>query len=67
MELYKPIQQWLQVGKEVIKDRVSIIYNIPKHQGYSDNKNKTPWPNCSFFGLYDGHGEMPHAIFWEII
>ena len=38
------------------EDRVSIIYNIPKPQGYSDNKNKTPWPNCSFFGLYDGHG-----------
>ena len=51
------------MGKEVIKDRVSIIYNIPKPQGYFDNKNKTPWPNCSFFGLYDGHGEMPHAIF----
>ena len=37
------------------EDRVSIIYNIPKPQGYTDNKNN-PWPNCSFFGLYDGHG-----------
>ena len=37
------------------EDRVSIIYNIPKPQGYNENKN-TPWPNCSFFGLYDGHG-----------
>ena len=37
------------------EDRVSIIYNIPKPQGYNENK-KTPWPNCSFFGLYDGHG-----------
>ena len=37
------------------EDRVSIIYNIPKPQGYTDNK-KNPWPNCSFFGLYDGHG-----------
>ena len=39
------------------EDRVSIIYNIPKPQGYVQNKNNnTPWPNCSFFGLYDGHG-----------
>ena len=37
------------------EDRVSIIYNIPKPQGYNENKN-SPWPNCSFFGLYDGHG-----------
>ena len=37
------------------EDRVSIIYNIPKPQGYNENKN-IPWPNCSFFGLYDGHG-----------
>jgi serine/threonine protein phosphatase PrpC len=37
------------------EDRVSIIYNIPKPQGYIENKN-THWPNCSFFGLYDGHG-----------
>ena len=37
------------------EDRVSIIYNIPKPQGYNENKN-LPWPNCSFFGLYDGHG-----------
>ena len=37
------------------EDRVSIIYNIPKPSGYSQNKN-IPWPNCSFFGLYDGHG-----------
>ena len=39
------------------EDRVSIIYNIPKPQGYIENKNNNiPWPNCSFFGLYDGHG-----------
>ena len=37
------------------EDRVSIIYNIPKPSGYSQTKN-IPWPNCSFFGLYDGHG-----------
>ena len=37
------------------EDRVSIIYNIPKPQGYIENKN-SHWPNCSFFGLYDGHG-----------
>ena len=38
------------------EDRVSIIYNIPKPPGYSENRNNIPWPNCSFFGLYDGHG-----------
>ena len=38
------------------EDRVSIIYNIPKPSGYSENKKNGPWPNCSFFGLYDGHG-----------
>jgi protein phosphatase 2C family protein 2/3 len=38
------------------EDRVSIIYNIPKPSGYSENKKNVPWPNCSFFGLYDGHG-----------
>ena len=39
------------------EDRVSIIYNIPKPPGYSQAKNNNiPWPNCSFFGLYDGHG-----------
>ena len=39
------------------EDRVSIIYNIPKPAGYSQSKNNNiPWPNCSFFGLYDGHG-----------
>ena len=39
------------------EDRVSIIYNIPKPPGYSESKNNNmPWPNCSFFGLYDGHG-----------
>ena len=39
------------------EDRVSIIYNIPKPSGYSQSKNNNkPWPNCSFFGLYDGHG-----------
>ena len=39
------------------EDRVSIIYNIPKPPGYIENKNNNiSWPNCSFFGLYDGHG-----------
>ena len=39
------------------EDRVSIIYNIPIPSGYSQSKNNNkPWPNCSFFGLYDGHG-----------
>jgi len=39
------------------EDRVSIIYNIPKPPGYFESKNNNmPWPKCSFFGLYDGHG-----------
>ena len=39
------------------EDRVTIIYNIPKPTGYSAAKNNNiQWPNCSFFGLYDGHG-----------
>jgi len=37
------------------EDRVSIIYNIPKPSNFVESK-KNPWPNCSFFGLYDGHG-----------
>ena len=38
------------------EDRVSIIYSIPKPSGYSERRNNMQWPNCSFFGLYDGHG-----------
>lgn len=34
------------------EDRVCILYNIPKPNDYKENN----WPNCSFFGLYDGHG-----------
>ena len=33
------------------EDRVSIILNIAKPQGFSG-----VWPKCSFFGIYDGHG-----------
>jgi serine/threonine protein phosphatase PrpC len=33
------------------EDRVSIILNIAKPNGF-----KGVWPKCSFFGIYDGHG-----------
>lgn len=41
--------------REYNEDRVSIIYNIPKPSNYKDTSSH-PWPKCSFFGLYDGHG-----------
>eukprot|EP00826_Nyctotherus_ovalis_P041139 TRINITY_DN410_c0_g3_i1.p1 TRINITY_DN410_c0_g3~~TRINITY_DN410_c0_g3_i1.p1 ORF type:complete len:241 (-),score=62.24 TRINITY_DN410_c0_g3_i1:777-1499(-) len=34
------------------EDRVSIILNILR----PPSKEKEPWPKCSFFGVYDGHG-----------
>lgn len=34
------------------EDRVAIIFNILKPA----SKEKEPWPKCSFFGVYDGHG-----------
>ena len=34
------------------EDRVSIILNILKPPSRQDE----PWPKCSFFGVYDGHG-----------
>ena len=37
------------------EDRVSIVYNIPKPPNFKESKENL-WPNCSFFGLYDGHG-----------
>mmetsp|Transcript_16666 Transcript_16666/g.29969 ORF Transcript_16666/g.29969 Transcript_16666/m.29969 type:complete len:399 (+) Transcript_16666:167-1363(+) len=33
------------------EDRVSIILNI-----LSPSSPSEPWPKCSFFGVYDGHG-----------
>ena len=34
------------------EDRVTIILNIIK----PDDKICRYWPECSFFGIYDGHG-----------
>lgn len=34
------------------EDRVTIILNILR----PPSKEKEPWPKCSFFGIYDGHG-----------
>lgn len=41
------------------EDRVAIILNIMK----PDDKNCKYWPNCSFFGVYDGHGGSACADF----
>ena len=39
--------------REYNEDRVSIILNIMKPRGkHFDGK----WPQCSFFGVFDGHG-----------
>lgn len=38
--------------REQNEDRVSIILNIARPQ----NWNRGRWPNCYFFGVYDGHG-----------
>lgn len=44
------------------EDRVSIILNILKPVGKKLNYNEN-WPNCSFFGIYDGHGGCKCAEF----
>ena len=43
------------------EDRVAIILNImkPKSKHYENQ----PWPKCSFFGIYDGHGGSVCADF----
>lgn len=40
------------------EDRVSIILNI-----LSPSPSSEPWPKCSFFGVYDGHGGAGCADF----
>lgn len=40
------------------EDRVSIILNISKPKNYTGD-----WPNCSFFGIYDGHAGHQCADF----
>jgi len=35
------------------EDRVSIILNIVRPENKKHIEN---WPDCSFFGIYDGHG-----------
>ena len=42
------------------EDRVSIILNIKQPEQY---KSKDPWPACSFFAVYDGHGGSACADF----
>ena len=40
------------------EDRVSIILNITQPPNYVGN-----WPQCSYFGIYDGHGGSTCADF----
>lgn len=47
------------VVRDYNEDRVSIILNIPQ----PPNFNGVSWPNCSFFGIYDGHGGSACAEF----
>ncbi len=42
------------------EDRVSIILNIIQPKNYN---GILPWPVCSFFGVYDGHGGTACADF----
>lgn len=44
------------------EDRVAIIFNISKPTTYVETEEQ-PWPKCSFFGLYDGHGGSGCADF----
>ena len=41
------------------EDRVSIILNIvepDERKVGPGSEHRKPWPICSFFGVYDGHG-----------
>ena len=42
------------------EDRVAIILNImqpkSKQPAKTAEDSAVPWPKCSFFGIYDGHG-----------
>jgi hypothetical protein len=44
------------------EDRVAIIFNISKPSSFIETPDY-PWPKCSFFGLYDGHGGVGCADF----
>ena len=41
------------------EDRVSIVINIRR----KNNWNKSSWPQCSYFGIFDGHGGSQCADF----
>jgi protein phosphatase 2C family protein 2/3 len=41
---------------------VSVIFNVSKPQSFEETIDN-PWPKCSFFGLYDGHGGAGCADF----
>lgn len=41
------------ISRNYNEDRVSIVLNIKRPRSKSNIKN---WPQCSFFGIYDGHG-----------
>ena len=42
------------------EDRVSIVLDIPRP---TTDKDTNPWPSCSLFALFDGHGGSKCADF----
>lgn len=56
------------IVRDYNEDRVSIILNIVKPQSRrkviaAKRLEHENWPNCSFFGVYDGHGGAACADF----
>ena len=55
---------WIKniVSRDYNEDRVAIIFNISKPSTFNEDPDN-PWPKCSFFGMYDGHGGVGCADF----
>jgi hypothetical protein len=51
------------IVRDYNEDRVSIIFNVAKPNNFLEPPGGAPWPKCSFFGLYDGHGGSGCADF----
>jgi len=49
------------IVRDYNEDRVSIILNIVRPR--TKQNYDGPWPNCSFFGVFDGHGGATCADF----
>jgi protein phosphatase 2C family protein 2/3 len=50
------------ISRDYNEDRVAIIFNVSKPSNFVET-SENPWPNCSFYGLYDGHGGSACADF----